>query len=122
MDTAIITKQILPDATLSVMPGKVAVVIDEPEDRVGKEQLILKPDSAKGESHIGTVIDVSEESWIEPGTHYMQSPKVKVGDRVVIGRYTGVPIDVRGQSIIILRHHDILATLRPIEVASGQDA
>ena len=122
MDTLIDRKQILPDATLSVMPGKVAVVIDEPEDRVGKEQLILKPDSAKGESHIGTVIDVSEESWIEPGTHYMQSPKVKLGDRVVIGRYTGVPIDVRGQSIIILRHHDILATLRPIEVASGQDA
>ena len=122
MDTLLARKQILTDAILSVMPGKVAVVIDDPEQFVGKDQLILKPDSAKGESHIGTVIDVNEASWIEPGTHYMQSPIVKLGDRVVIGRYTGVPIDVRGQSIIILRHHDILATLRPIEVASGQDA
>ena len=43
MDTLLARKQILSDAILSVMPGKVAVVIDDPEQFVGKTSSFSSP-------------------------------------------------------------------------------
>lgn len=96
---------------LDMMPGKVAVVLDPPDETLGKEGLLVRPDTAKGDGHLGTVLAVRLENWIEPGTHYMQMPKVHVGDRVVVGKYAGVPIEFNGEEVRIFKHQDILARL-----------
>ena len=99
---------------LLMLPGNVAVVLDDPNEFVGKERVLVKPDIAKGDSHFATVIAVSDEGWIEPGTQHMQTPKVAPGTRVLIGRYTTIPIELEGVEVHVIKHRDILAKLLPL--------
>ena len=64
---------------------------------------IIIPDSAKEKPQKGKVVSVSEED------EKMMKPKVKVGDVVLYGKYSGTEISVDGKEYLIMRESDILA-------------
>jgi chaperonin GroES len=64
---------------------------------------IIIPDSAKEKPQKGIVVSVSEED------EKMMKPKVKVGDVVLYGKYSGTEISVDGKEFLIMRESDILA-------------
>lgn len=64
---------------------------------------IIIPDSAQEKPQKGTVVSVSEED--EKG----MKPKVKVGDVVLYGKYSGTELSVEGKDYLIMRESDILA-------------
>ncbi len=70
---------------------------------------IIIPDTAKEKPIEGEVVAVGKGKTDEDGK--TQEPEVKVGDRVLFGKYSGTEIEMDGQDYLILRQDDILAVV-----------
>jgi chaperonin GroES len=79
---------------------------------------IIIPDTAKEKPHEGEVIAVGAGK-IEKG--HRMALDVKVGDRILFGKYTGNDITIDGQEYLILREDEILAKVGGMtKAASGK--
>jgi len=79
---------------------------------------IIIPDTAKEKPHEGEVIAVGAGK-IEKG--HRIPVDVKVGDRILFGKYTGNDITIDGQEYLILREDEILAKVGGMtKAASGK--
>jgi chaperonin GroES len=102
--------------TVNITPlhDRILVTRLEAQD-VGKSGIII-PDTAKEKPQEGEVVAV--------GLGKMEKGKrvpidVKVGDRILFGKYTGNEIDVDGREYLILREEEILAKLSGLAKAVG---
>lgn len=68
------------------------------------------PDTAKEKPQQGEIVAVGPGKLSEEGTRL--APDVKVGDRVLYGKYSGTEVTVDGEEFLILRESDILAVLK----------
>lgn len=64
---------------------------------------IIIPDSAQEKPQKGEVISVSDED------EKMMKPKVKAGDIVLYGKYSGTEVSIDGKDYLIMRESDIMA-------------
>jgi len=72
---------------------------------------IVLPDSAKEKPQEAKVVAVGKGKTLENGT--VQVLEVKVGDKVLYGKYTGNEITTKeGEELLILREEDILAIIK----------
>ena len=72
---------------------------------------IVIPDTAKEKPQEGKVVAVGKGKVLENGT--IQSPEVKVGDKVLYGKYSGNEITTKeGEELLIMREEDILAIIK----------
>jgi chaperonin GroES len=65
---------------------------------------IIIPDTAKEKPQKGTVVAVGEGKKDEPIT-------VKVGDKVLYGKYAGTELTIDGRDYLIMRESDIYAII-----------
>jgi chaperonin GroES len=79
-----------------------------PEEEVTKGGIII-PDSAKEKPIQGEVVAVGTGKLLEGGQ--VRALDVKVGDRVMFGKYSGSEIKVDGVENLILREDEILAVI-----------
>ncbi len=70
---------------------------------------IVLPDTAKEKPQEGEVIAVGPGTQLESGKKAPMD--VKVGDRIIYGKYAGTEVKVGGEEYIILRQDDVLAVL-----------
>ena len=70
---------------------------------------IIIPDSAKEKPIEGEVVAVGNGKVLEDGT--VRKLDVKVGDRVLFGKYSGNEIKIDGVDHLILREDDILGII-----------
>ena len=71
---------------------------------------IVLPDTAKEKPQKGEIIAVGSGRLLEDGTK--KSLEVKIGDKVLYGKYAGTEIKVEDQEYLILREEDILAIVK----------
>ena len=72
---------------------------------------IVLPDTAKEKPQEGKIIAVGKGKVLENGT--VQPPEVKVGDKVLYGKYSGNEITTKdGEELLIMREEDILAIIK----------
>jgi chaperonin GroES len=72
---------------------------------------ILLPDTAKEKPQEGKIVAVGKGKALENGT--VQAPEVKVGDKVLYGKYSGNEITTKeGEELLIMREEDILAIIK----------
>jgi chaperonin GroES len=72
---------------------------------------IVLPDTAKEKPQEGKVVAVGKGRVLENGT--VQPPEVKVGDKVLYGKYSGNEITTKdGEELLIMREEDILAIIK----------
>jgi chaperonin GroES len=72
---------------------------------------IVLPDTAKEKPQEGKVVAVGRGKTLENGT--FQAPEVKVGDKVLYGKYSGNEITTKdGEELLIMREEDILAVIK----------
>jgi chaperonin GroES len=67
------------------------------------------PDTAKEKPLEAQVIAVGSGKLLDNGSH--RALEVKVGDKVLIGKYSGSEIKIDGEEHIILGEDDILAVI-----------
>ena len=68
---------------------------------------LIIPDSAKEKPAEGKITAVGDGKTLENGEK--QALIVKVGDRVLFGKYAGTEIDIDGEEQLIMREDDIIA-------------
>jgi len=83
--------------------GERVVVERIEEEEQAKSGRIIIPDTAKEKPRIGRVIAV--------GTDEDLQELVKVGDKVLYGKYVGDEIKLEGKEYLIVERDDILATV-----------
>jgi chaperonin GroES len=72
---------------------------------------IVLPDTAKEKPQEGKVVAVGKGRVLENGT--VQAPEVKVGDKVLYGKYSGNEITTKeGEELLIMKEEDILAIIK----------
>ncbi len=72
---------------------------------------ILLPDTAKEKPHEGKVVAVGKGKILESGK--VQEVEVKVGDRVLYGKYSGTEVTTSdGAELLIMREDDIFAIIK----------
>ena len=71
---------------------------------------IIIPDTAKEKPTKGEVIAVGEGKFVE-ATGNVRAPKVKVGDKVIYGQYSGSAYKQDGVEYKIIKEDDVLAIL-----------
>ena len=75
-------------------------------DEVTKGGIIL-PDTAKEKPVQGEVLAVGPGKFDEGGK--LQPVGVKVGDKVLYGKYSGTEISIEGEDVLIMRESDVFA-------------
>jgi chaperonin GroES len=70
---------------------------------------IVIPDTAKEKPQEGEVLAVGNGRILENGTKV--ALEVKVGNKVLFGKYTGSDIKIDGEEVLILREDEVLAVL-----------
>lgn len=90
---------------LSPLADRVIIKPSEAEEKT-KGGIIL-PDTAKEKPIEGTVIAAGPGKTTEDGK--LVKLGVKVGDKVLYGKYSGTEITVEGEEFLIMRESDIFA-------------
>jgi chaperonin GroES len=94
---------------MKVTPLYDRIVIKRIEEEAKTKGGIIIPDAAKEKPQEGRVISVGSGKITEQGQRV--APQVKVGDKILFGKYSGTEIKIDGEEHLILREDDILAIL-----------
>lgn len=80
---------------------------------------IIIPDTAKEKPQQGEVVAVGPGARAEDGT--LHPLDVKVGDRVLFGKWSGTEVKIDGEDLLIMKESDILGIVEG-EAASAKAA
>jgi len=95
---------------MKIRPLHDRVIVRREEEEVQSAGGILLPGSAQEKPNQGEVIAVGSGRILDNGD--VRPVDVKVGDKVVFGKYAGQDtIDVEGEELIILSETDIKAVI-----------
>ncbi len=92
---------------LKPLEDRVVVEPKEAEDKTASG--IILPDTAKEKPQEATVVAMGPGKASDSGTIVKMT--VKVGDKVLYGKYSGTEVTVDGKEYLIMRESDILAIL-----------
>ena len=103
---------------MNITPLHDRVLVRRLEEKETAKGGIIIPDTAKEKPHEGEVIAVGAGK-LEKG--HRIALDVKVGDRILFGKYTGNDIKIEDQEYLILREEEILAKVGGMtKAASGK--
>jgi len=94
---------------MSIKPLFDRVVIKRMEEEKLSAGGIVIPDSATEKPIRGEVIAVGAGKALDNGT--TRAPGVKVGDKVLFGKYAGTEVKLDGTDYLVVREDDIFAIL-----------
>jgi chaperonin GroES len=93
---------------LTPLADRVVIKPQEAEEKT-KGGIIL-PDTAKEKPIEGTVVAIGSGKVSDDGKTI--APAVKVGDKVLYGKYSGTEVTVDGVDYLIMRESDIFAIIK----------
>ena len=95
-------------ASVKVNPLGDRVVVRALEDTETMRGGLYIPDTAKEKPQQGEIVAVGP-GRTEDGTRIAM--EVKVGDKVLYGKYSGTEVTIEGEQYLILRESDVLAVI-----------
>ena len=94
---------------MKIRPLHDRVIVQRLEEEEKTKGGIIIPDSAKEKPQEGKVIAVGPGKVLENGT---KTPlDVKVGDKILFGKYSGTEIKIEGEEFLMMREEDILGVI-----------
>ena len=81
---------------------------------------IIIPDTAKEKPMEGEVIAVGSGAHDEQG--HIQTLDVKVGDRVLFGKWSGTEVKLDGEELLIMKESDIMGIIEGQPATTAQAA
>ena len=94
---------------MKVRPLHDRLMVRRIEEKQTAKGGIIIPDTAKEKPQEGEVIAVGNGKLLDNGTKIALD--VKVGDKILFGKYTGTEIKIDGEDVLILREDEVLAIL-----------
>jgi chaperonin GroES len=103
---------------MNIRPLYDRIVVKRIEEQEAMRNGIVIPDSAKEKPQEGEVLAVGHGKRLEDGK--LVALDVKVGDRVLFGKYSGTETKVVGTEYIIMREDDVLGILDRTPKSTGE--
>lgn len=97
---------------INLRPLHDRVVIKRIEEQEQLRGGIIIPDSAKEKQQQGEVVAVGQGKALEDGKRIPLD--VKVGDRVLFGKYAGTEINIEDEDLLIVREEEILSIIESV--------
>ena len=94
---------------MSIRPLHDRVVVRRMEEERTTPGGIVIPDSAAEKPSTGEIVAVGNGKISESGE--VRPLDVKVGDKVMFGKYSGTEVKVDGEDLLIMREDDIMAVV-----------
>ena len=94
---------------MSIRPLHDRVLVRRIEDETTSPGGIVIPDSAKEKPAQGEIIAAGNGKILENGD--VRPLDVKVGDRVLFGKYAGTEVKVEGEELLVMREDDIVGVI-----------
>jgi chaperonin GroES len=94
---------------MNIRPLYDRIVVKRVEEQESTLHGIVIPDSAKEKPQEGEVLAIGRGKRLENGK--LVALDVKVGDRILFGKYSGNEIKLDGTEYIIMREDDVLGIL-----------
>ena len=85
------------------------VLVKRVEEEAKTKGGIIIPDTAKEKPQEGEVVSVGPGARDEAGKRV--EPDVKVGDRILFGKWSGSEVRIDGDELLIMKESDILGVL-----------
>lgn len=98
----------------AIRPLHDRIVVKRVEADEIKQGSLYIPDSAKEKPQEGEVVAVGNGKKTDEGKQIALD--VKVGDRILFGKYSGSDIKLDGQEYLIMREDEVLAVLEAVPV------
>ena len=94
---------------MNIRPLYDRIVVKRIEEKETIQGGIIIPDTAKEKPQEGEVLAGGQGKRLENGK--VAALDVKVGDRVLFGKYSGNEIKLDGQEVVIMREEEVLGIL-----------
>ena len=85
------------------------VVIKRMEEEKISAGGIVIPDSAAEKPVQGKIVAVGKGKILEDGN--VRPLDVKVGDKILFGKYSGTEVKVDGEDLLVMREEDVMAVI-----------
>jgi chaperonin GroES len=80
------------------------------EDRTSPGGIVI-PDTVAEKPIQGNVVAVGKGKILENGT--VRPCDVKVGDKILFGKYSGTEVKVEGEELLVMSEQDVMAVIEP---------
>ena len=94
---------------MSIRPLHDRVLVRRMEDETVSAGGILIPDNAKEKPSRGEILAVGNGKHLDNGD--IRPLDVKVGDKVLFGKYSGSEVKVDGEELLVMREDDIVGII-----------
>ena len=94
---------------MAIRPLHDRVLVRRLEDETTTPGGIVMPDSAKEKPAQGEIVAAGNGKLLDNGD--VRALDVKVGDKVLFGKYAGTEVKVEGEELLVMREDDIVAVV-----------
>jgi len=94
---------------MNIRPLHDRIIVERLEEETTTAAGIIIPDTAKEKPQQGKIIAVGKGKVTEDGK--VLPMDVKVGDKVLFGKYAGTDIKIEGKEYLMMREDDILGVV-----------
>ncbi len=94
---------------MKIRPLHDRVIVKRLEEERKTASGIVIPDAAAEKPDQGEIIAVGKGKILESGE--VRKMDVKVGDRVLFGKYSGQTVKVDGEELLVMREEDIMGVV-----------
>jgi chaperonin GroES len=95
---------------MSIRPLHDRVVVKRLEQETKTASGIVLPDAAAEKPDQGKVVAIGNGKILEDGK--VRPLDVKVGDKVLFGKYSGQAVKIDGKEVLVMREDDIMAIVQ----------
>ena len=94
---------------MKIRPLHDRVIVKRLESETRSAGGIVIPDSAAEKPVQGKVVAVGKVKILEDGN--VRPLDVKVGDKILFGKYSGTEVKVDGEELVVMREEDVMAVI-----------
>ena len=94
---------------MKIRPLHDRVVVQRIEEEGTSAGGIIIPDTAAEKPMTGKVLSIGNGKVLDDGK--LRALGVKVGDKVLFGKYSGTEVKVEGEDILVMREDDIMGVI-----------
>ncbi|MDE0094840.1 MAG: co-chaperone GroES [Gammaproteobacteria bacterium] len=94
---------------MNIRPLHDRIIVKRIEDERTTPGGIVIPDSATEKPMQGEVLAVGNGKMLENGEQ--RALDVKVGDRILFGKYSGTEVKVSGEEVLVMREDDVMGVI-----------
>ena len=94
---------------MKIRPLHDRIIVKRLEEERKTASGIVIPDTAAEKPDQGEVVAVGNGKILEDGK--VRALQVKVGDKILFGKYSGTEVKVDGDDLLVMREEDVMAVI-----------